>query len=98
MFIVQRSFTRPDTSILFYKNTPEFNAHAKATYKDTGKLHTSSKTLSEDKLTQVISMLWESEEAWQEWLDDPVCQAHFNRRNAYYEQYGVTNDRTVAQL
>ena len=98
MFIVQRSFTRPDPSIPFYTNTKEFNAHVKVTYKDTGKLQTSSKTISEDKLTQVISMLWSSEADWREWLDDPVCQEHFNRRNAYYEKLGVTNDRITAEI
>ena len=98
MFLVQRVFTRADASVAFYKPTTEFRDHYKTAYKNAGKFLSNTVTVSEDNLKQVISTMWIDEATWNEYLADPICQAHFAARNAYYEANGITSERTTAVL
>lgn len=96
MFLVQRVFTRQNAGVPFYKPTDAFMAHYKTTYMDSGKILSSTVTISEDKLKQVITTMWKDEPTWNEYLADSVCQAHFNARNAYHDGNGIANDRSTS--
>lgn len=96
MFLVQRVFTRQDTGVPFYRPTDEFMAHYRTAYMDSGKILSSTTTLSEDRTRQVITTMWINESTWNEYLADAVCQAHFNARNAYHDEHSIANDRSTS--
>jgi len=96
MFLVQRVFTRQNTSVPFYRPADAFMTHYNAAYMDSGKILSSTVTVSEDKTKQVITTMWKDEPTWNEYLADPVCQAHFNARNAYNDGNGIANDRSTS--
>jgi hypothetical protein len=98
MFLVQRVFTRPNPEVAFYQPTVEFRNRFKTGYKDTGKILSNTVTISSDRLKQVISTMWLDEATWNEYLADPICQAHFAARNAYYDQNSITAERTTTVL
>lgn len=98
MFLVQRVFTRPNADIAFYQPTAEFRNHYKSAYKDTGKILSTTVTISQDQLKQVISTMWTDEETWNAYREDPICMEHFAARNAYNESISIVGDRSVSSL
>lgn len=98
MFLVQRVFTRPSIDIAFYQVTTSFRDHFKSNYKDTGKVLSNTVTLSEDRLKQVISTMWTDEATWNAYREDAVCVEHFTARDAYNNQFSITDDRVTSAL
>lgn len=98
MFLVQRVFTRQDAGVPFYKPADAFMAHYKTAYMDSGKILSSTVTLSEDKLKQVITTMWKDEATWNEYLADQICKDHFAARNAYNDSNGIAGDRTTSEV
>ena len=98
MFLVQRVFTRPSADVAFYQPTTEFRTHYKAAYKETGKILSTTVTISQDQLKQVISTMWTDEATWNAYREDPICMDHFAARNAYNESISIVGDRSVSSL
>ena len=99
MFLVQRVFTRQDTTVPFYTGIAEYNTYFKTTYKDTDKCSDLSVTLSQDGKNLLFVTSWASEEAFNAYLADPVVQAHLASRNAYNITNNITSpDRVTTQL
>lgn len=98
MFLVQRVFTRPSADIAFYQLTTEFRDHFKTAYKDSGKILSSTVTLSEDRLKQVISTMWTDEATWNAYREDAICVAHFEARNAYNVTNSIADERVTSAL
>ena len=97
MYVVQRVFARPSTSVDFYKSSSEFNSHLTATYITTGKL-SQNKTVSPDGLKMTVTMIWGDQASFAEYEADPVCAAHFTARNDYNTANGITADRTATEV
>ncbi len=96
MFLVQRVFTRQNIGVPFYKPTDAFNAHYKTAYMDSGKILSSTITVSEDRLKQVITTMWKDEPTWNAYREDAVCVEHFNARNAYNDSNNIANERSTS--
>lgn len=98
MIIVTRSFTRTDLSAPWHLEQPfkdsiypqEFLDYANTTYQSK-KLH-HLYTVSEDKLTLTLQSFWESQEAYQEYLNDPMCIETIEKRDAHNATYNITNE------
>lgn len=77
MFILTKIQVRPDTSIPFFhevgEKSQDFKDYVTATYKDTGKLISSERTLSEDGTSCTTVVTWVSHDAFLEFITDSRC-------------------------
>lgn len=98
MIIATRLYIRTDISVPWHIDQPfensihpnEFKNHVANAYGNK-KTH-QSYTLSDDGLTLTFQSVWVSLEAYQEYMNDPICMAVFNRRTAHNTQFRIINN------
>lgn len=90
MITITRTQTRPSVDIPFFFETnlvsKEYEEYLKTNYRDTGKILGFDRVMSDDKLTVVSSITWESQEAFAQYFVDPYCIDNFLKISAEYEQ------------
>lgn len=96
MITVIKTQTRPTADIPFFFETPmaksEYSDYLKINYKDTGKLVSSAREMSEDKLTITMTSVWKDQEAFAEFFGDPYCVDTFLKISSEYDQtHGITS-------
>jgi hypothetical protein len=95
MYQITAKHTRPSVDVEFYSVMGEdsdnvtFRSHWDATYKQTSKLLFLDNQLSSDRLTLITMMLWESEEAYNEAIADPIVSSKWNLRREYNRVNGI---------
>ena len=90
MFLVQKSMARKSPGIFFYAWPEEYKAYFKEKYLDTQKSSSSTITKSADDLTLTVTTMWESEEAFNEFIADPFIAEHMALRNEYNLKNEIT--------
>jgi hypothetical protein len=89
MWQIVRKQVRPNTNVEFYDPTTSSTLDRNIlryffqNYIVTGKHIDVTKTLSEDGLTQTITVLWESQEAETEFTNDPMTAIMFDDGQNY---------------
>ena len=105
MYQITAKHTRPSVDVEFYSvlgrdsDSVAFRSHWDATYKQTSKLLFLDSQLSSDRLTLTTMMLWESEEAYNEAIADPIVSNKWNLRREYNTANGIVlTDRTTETI
>lgn len=97
MYIITKKQTRKSVEIPFYfeKNeTPnEYKKYFQNKFIDTGKIISTSLTYTDDKLTVIRLMAWESRDAFLEFASDAFCYDMVIEPNRLYD---MENDITSA--
>ena len=75
MYQIIRTFYRPNTNIEFWTEdnplvSEDFRTYRKETYTDTGKLVSRVHTLSENGLLRTTTAVWESQDAFNSFIND----------------------------
>jgi len=73
--------------------TTEFKDHVRATYTDN--IISQTNTMSPDELTLTFQSTWTTLEAYQTYVNDPICQATWARRDQHNEIYGIITSPVV---
>lgn len=81
--------TRPRIEIPFSAENNLWTAYLNSTYVSTGKILSRQVVISEDKLTRTITMVWASEEARQEYLNDPITIQALKEEKNHRSQNGI---------
>lgn len=95
MFKTIRQQIRPNTSVEFYSPDQSPNLaeamfkHQYKTYIQTKKQLKVTKDLSEDGLTQTVTIFWESREAAKEYANDPIIQDMIKDSENYRNAHGI---------
>lgn len=88
-FKIKRIQKRPSTDILFFHETNlisnDYEVYFAKNYRETKKIISFFKELSDDKLTVTTIIEWQSEDALVEFLNDPFCQEKYLKISAEYE-------------
>ena len=93
---VKVKYTRPNTDVAFYKaaaNTYLNNSdqnHQTSTYKDTGKLISTSASLSDNELEIIKTFVYKDEASKDEHLSDSVIQTFRTADTEYNEDNDIT--------
>ncbi len=103
MYQITAKHTRPSLDVEFYsvmgEDSDAFRSHWDATYKQTSKLLFLDRQQSSDGLTLITTMLWESEEVYNEALADPIVSNEWNLRREYNTANGIVlTDRTTETI
>lgn len=103
MYQITSKHTRPSVDVEFYsvmgEDSAAFRSHWDATYKQTSKLLFLDRQQSSDGLTLITTMLWESEEVYNEALADPIVSNKWNLRREYNTANGIVlTDRTTETI
>lgn len=101
MIKITRTYHRPEYGLPWHLDQPyvqeiytkEFTDHVARTYSNS--MISRSNTLSEDKDTLTFESTWVSMEAYQQFLNDPICQAAFARRNDHTTLFGIVSKDPV---
>jgi len=87
---IKRIQRRPNINIPFFFETnlvnQEYTHYVTKNYKETGKIISLNKLMSEDKLSVTTEVVWKSNEAFSEYVSDPICIEKFLKISADYEQ------------
>ena len=95
MYKTIRQQIRPNTDVEFYSPenssniTQDMKRYLFFTYVSTGKQLDVEKTISEDGLTQTITILWDSEESNNEYMIDPITEIIKADSDAYRKEKGI---------
>lgn len=96
MYTINIKMTRPNTDVIFYTLKDEavdasIKKYFYTTYMETGKFIVNESVLSEDGLTLMITLYWESQEEYTIFHDDIYLKDNFyNDRNAYWAANQIT--------
>jgi len=94
-----RTFTRPNTDVLFWAAAPGTKSAIDAAYVATGKLLSVTRHVPTDKsLTQVIEYVFADIDTLDEFAADASLLPVVQERNAYNETHGITNAHTIEVL
>lgn len=103
MYHVVKKQTRPSTEIEFYtmdnRNlvSSTIGRYYYDTYKKTGKCLMSQRQLSEDGLVENGILLWESKDAYLEFLNDPALAQHIIDRDTYNTANGIIRETVIEE-
>ena len=103
MITTTRILTRTDIAVPWHLDEPfrsailtqEYLDHVAATYAN--KQTNQGWTRSEDSLTLAYTSSWNSLEDYQAYMNDPICTAMFERRDAHNTQFGIVSNPTTIQ-
>lgn len=90
-YIYQRTYTRPNLGVSFYKPDPSVPAYTKTKFIDVTppKLVTQSLSISADTYTLTRTMEFTDQAAFNEWNTDPVIVANNQLLIAFNAQNGI---------
>ena len=93
MIRITNTFRRPTTDIPFHSvnMTTELFEYIKTTYKDTGKLVHIQVVNSDDLLTMVATWVWNTQEDYMAYQEDPVIKQWFTTITSHNESNGITH-------
>lgn len=99
MITITRKQTRPSVDVPFYFETgqtpKEYHMYLKNKFIDTKKMISFDRVMSNDKLSMVLTAVWDSQEAFAEYYSDPYCIENFLKPSAEYDQtHGITAEST----
>lgn len=83
-------YTRPNTSVEWYTQSPAYSTLFKTELVDTGKISFSAPVISEDGLRRTHQATWASDADRLEWLSRETTQAEIRNRLAYCAANGIT--------
>lgn len=78
------TFTRPSTSVDWYRATTDFDSYLQSQYIDSGKLTNKTVTVSADELTLTITREWDSEESLEDFLADSTYNTDLKQPSELY--------------
>lgn len=89
--------TRPTISVPFKADFPDlpgsqYSQYIKDTYIKTGKMLSSSESISEDLLTLTVNVVWKNDEERVAYRNDPIVEKCFNFMIDYRKKNGMTMD------
>lgn len=95
MITVKRTYTRADRSVPWHIDQPyetsiytqEFKDHVQATYAN--KMIHAMNSVGGDGLVLNFVSFWETLEDYQVYLNDPICQGAFARRDEHNTFYNI---------
>lgn len=87
MIIVSRKWTRPSTDIKFWQMPAEAAQLFNDRYKD--KCLYRNRTLENNDLTVVVQTIWDSQESYDAYINDPDMAVQFANRNKYNKDNGI---------
>jgi hypothetical protein len=95
MYKITVKHTRPSVNVEFYSvmgddtDSVAFRRHWDTTYKQTSKLIFLDSQISDDGLTLITTMMWESEIAYNEAIADPIVSNKWALRKQYNIDNGI---------
>lgn len=97
MFKIIKKQTRPSTDIPFFfeanPNAAIVGKHMKEKYHDTGKLLSSTREFSEDRLKVVMTIYYRSYDDFKDFISDNFCEKYIFVPNTLYDiEHGITSD------
>lgn len=93
MYTVTRTFTRPDTSVAFFDartTSDEFREYFRENYIATSKSILIHHELSSDSLVLTATSLWDTEESFNQFLNDSTCALIVQAAQTYNTTNGIT--------
>ena len=94
-----RTFTRPNTDVLFWAAADDTKAAINTAYVTTGKLLSVVRHVPvAGSLTQVIEYVFADIDSLDEFAADASLLSVVQERNAYNETHGITNAHTIEVL
>jgi hypothetical protein len=90
---ITRTVVRPNNSTSFYEDhadTTTLASYIQDTYISTNKMIEKTTTISDDGLTSVTEITWDSSDSWNEFLTDGyLMQAYFMPSKLYEGTHGM---------
>jgi heme-degrading monooxygenase HmoA len=101
MITVTRSYHRTSTEMPWHLEQPyeaqiytqEFKDHVQDTYGNV--LVHQMNGVVDLGLTLNFQSIWQTQQDYEAYLNDPICQAAWARRDAHNAQYGITSTPSV---
>lgn len=87
--ITKITLTRPSEAVAFSAQNARWTRYLQTTYIETGKILSREVTISEDKLTRYITIVWPDDETRQSYLNDPVTIFALKEEKGYRQATGV---------
>lgn len=98
MYLVQLTYTRPNTNVKWYKKTAEFTNDWQTSCVQTKKVISEDWQDSPDGLRKTINVLWASKADHDAYCTSPAFVAHRTARIAYFTANGLTMSFTNTEL
>ena len=96
MFKVTITMVRPNVDINFPDGFPEsVKIHVQNEYILTGRLLSKDVELSDDDLTKIITRVFNSQEDFNVWTDDPIVYSRKIKRNLQAANTGIVITQTT---
>jgi hypothetical protein len=94
--VTKAVITRPGIQYPFKADWPEmpeggYKQYIKQTYVDTGKILSTSDSISEDSLTLTSTNVWVNEAERTAFMNDPVVKRHFEFLTNYRKSAGISH-------
>jgi hypothetical protein len=89
MLIITATFTRPNTSVAWFRQSDDFTNHFEINYRQTGKILEASSTISPDGLTLTRTATWASRADFMSLLEDGQYQILMASRDAHVTANGI---------
>ena len=101
MYMVIRTHIRPSVDIPFFDlrseqgSTPEFKEYFRINYIDTEKNLMINSDVSTDGLELSATSIWDSEESFNDYMNDPICLPFITAAREYLSSNGITETVTI---
>ena len=85
-------YTRPNTTVQWYVQSPSYVSLFKTELEDTGKINLSTPVYSEDGLTKTHSAVWPNDADRVAWIARETTQTEIGERTAYCAANAIVLD------
>jgi hypothetical protein len=89
-YVVTSVRVRPNTGVAWYSTSDGFKSYVTTNFTDRGTRTSTSKSVSDDGLTQTIVTSYPNEAAWNTFKTDLEVVNAFNTRKTYYTDNNIT--------
>jgi hypothetical protein len=96
MFRVTRTFTRPNTEVLWHFQVLD-GSYFRTTYLESGKCIFLNNQVSADGLLFYHEAYWQNKELWEEHRQDPIMIEYFRLRDEHNQLNGIIADETQTE-
>lgn len=87
--VTKTTLTRPSINVRFSAGNPLWTNYLQKVYVESGKMLAREVTVSEDKLTRYMVIVWPNEETRQEYLNDPMTKIALDEEKNHRKTYGI---------
>ena len=96
-YVVTSVRVRPNTGVAWYSTSDGFKSYVTTNFTDRGTRTSTSKSVSDDGLTQTIVTSYPNEAAYNDFKGDSAVGNAFNTRKTYYTDNNITNTITKTE-